>query len=365
MPQWNNKSAPGGNASVMLSHSLTAKPELEANQPARCETNMSTLDKLQSVFILLAVAVGLALGQIPQVSMHAGSLIVPFLMLMLTGVFLHVPLRGLGEAFGNLRFTGWNLGVNFLWTPFFGWLLGLVFLTGQPELRVGLLMLLVTPCTDWYLVFTQLTGGNVRLATAQLPWHLILQLLLLPVYLLIFVGAIVPIDLGILVESVLLVLVVPLCAATLIRAIAIRARGQSWFEAKVLSRIAPAQLTFLLLAIGAMFASQGSALLDRLDLFLRLLPPLLVFFGVNLVLGLVIARFVLFDRGDCVALCFATLARNSPVSLAIAVVAFPDRPLIALALVIGPLIELPVLAIISQLLKAALHSRGVEEGATS
>jgi ACR3 family arsenite efflux pump ArsB len=313
---------------------------------------MSALDKLQSVFILAAVAAGLALGQIPEVSKHAGSLVVPFLMLMLTGVFLHVPLRGLGAAFGNLRFTGWNLGVNFLWTPVFGWFLGMVFLTDQPDLRVGLLMLLVTPCTDWYLVFTQLTGGNVRLATAQLPWHLILQLLLLPVYLLMFMGAIVPIDLGILVESVFLVLAVPLGAATLIRAFTLWIRGQLWFEANVLPRIAPGQLTFLLLAIGAMFASQGSALLDRLDVVLWLLPPLLVFFGVNLVLGIALARLVTFNQSDCVALCFATLARNSPVSLAIAVVAFPDRPLIALALVIGPLIELPVLAIIAQILKA-------------
>lgn len=323
---------------------------------------MSTLEKLQPVFILLAVAMGLALGQASELSDSAGRLVVPFLMLMLTGVFLHVPLRGLAEAFNNLRFTGWNLGVNFLWTPLFGWFLGSIFLTNHPDLRVGLLMLLVTPCTDWYLVFTHVTGGNVRLATGQLPWHLILQLLLLPVYLLIFAGTLVPIDLGILVESVLLVLAVPLIGATFIRAIALRAKGQAWLERAVLPRVAPFQLTFLLLAIVAMFASQGRPLLNRLDVVVWLLPPLLAFFGVNLALGLAVARFVPFDRGDCIALCFATLARNSPVSLAIAVAAFPDRPLIALALVIGPLIELPVLALIAYLLKALRPARAAERG---
>lgn len=305
----------------------------------------------------MAVAAGLAFGQIPRVGEYAGALVVPFLMIMLIGVFLHVPLRGLGEAFGNLRFTSWNLGVNFLWTPFFGWLLGLIFLTDQPDLRVGLLMLLVTPCTDWYLVFTQLTEGNVRLATAQLPWHLILQLLLLPVYLVVFVGTFVPVDFGILVQSVLWVLAVPLFVATLIRALVLRARDQLWFEKNMLRRVAPIQLTFLLLAIGAMFASQGIALLDRIDVLFWLLPPILVFFSGNLILGLLIARSASFDRSDAVALCFATLARNSPVAIAIAVAAFPDRPLIVLALVIGPLIELPVLAVLAQLLKRLLPER--------
>ena len=92
---------------------------------------MGLFDKLQSVLVLVAVAIGLALGQLTWVSNHAGSLVVPFLMLMLTGVFLHVPLRGLGEAFKNLRFTGWSLGVNFLWTPLLGWLLGRIFLPDQ------------------------------------------------------------------------------------------------------------------------------------------------------------------------------------------------------------------------------------------
>ncbi|MEX1223445.1 MAG: bile acid:sodium symporter, partial [Pirellulales bacterium] len=227
----------------------------------------------------------------------------------------------------------------------------------------GLLMLLVTPCTDWFLVFTQMTSGNVRLATAQMPWHLILQLLLMPVYLLVFMGTVVPIDFGVLVESVLLVLAVPLVTATLARVLAIRTRGQVWFETSVLRRVAPLQLAFLLLAIAAMFAWQGSALWARLDVVVWLLPPLLAFFSISLIIGLVVGRFVAFDRSDCVALCFATIARNSPVSLAIAVVAFPDRPLIALALVIGPLIELPVLAIISQLLKTFLYERS-EDGTT-
>ncbi len=318
---------------------------------------MSLLNKFQSLLVLAAVVAGLALGQITGVGPTAGGFVVPFLMLMLAVVFLHVPLRGLGAAFRNLRFTGWCLGVNFIWTPILAWVLGRIFLADQPDLWVGLIMLLVTPCTDWYLVFTQLSGGNVRLGTSVLPWHLILQLALLPVYLLIFAGTLVPVELSILVESVLLVLIIPLVAATVIRLLAIRGRGEEWFERKLVARTAPLQLTFLLLAIAAMFASQGSTLLTRTDAVLRLLPPLLLFFAVNLSLGLVLGRRIKLNYGDCTAFCFATLARNSPVSLAIAVVAFPDKPLIALSLVIGPLIELPVLAVLTQVFTRAVQPR--------
>lgn len=214
----------------------------------------------------------------------------------------------------------------------FGWGLGAMFLRDQPDLWVGLIMLLVTPCTDWYLVFTSVARGNVALASTQLPWHLVVQLLLL-------------------LESIAVVLLVPLMVAVAARWSVPRYLGRGWLESNLLPHVGSWQLGFLLLAIAAMFASQGRLLIDRLDLVLLLAPALLVFYVTNLVLALGLGRMARFDGPACVGLCFATLARNSPISLAIAVTALPDRPLIALALVIGPLIELPVLALLAQLLK--------------
>lgn len=98
---------------------------------------MSLLDKFQSDLVLLAVLAGLILGQITGIGHAAGRLVVPFLMLMLTVVFLHVPLRGWATAYRNVRFTGWSLGINFVWTPVFGWGLGTVFLANQPDLRLA------------------------------------------------------------------------------------------------------------------------------------------------------------------------------------------------------------------------------------
>lgn len=312
---------------------------------------MSLLAKLQSVFILLAVVCGLALGQVSWIAQHAAALILPALMLMLVGVFLEVPLRELAMGLRHRRFTALNLSVNFLWTPVLGWVLGSLFLSDSPDLRIGLLMLLVTPCTDWYLVFTSVARGNVATAATQLPWHLIVQLLLLPVYLLIFAGTLVPIQFGVLLESIVVVLAIPLAAAEAVRLVLRHGPRGTWFERVVRPRLGDMQVLALLVAIAAMFASQGGLLVERMDLLLKLLPALLAFYALNLVLGVGLSRAAGFDRDTAVGFYFATLARNSPVSLAIAVTAFPDRPLIALSLAIGPLIELPIMAVLSQVLR--------------
>lgn len=100
-----------------------------------------------------------------------------------------------------------------------------------------------------------------------------------------------------------------------------------------------------------MFASESKELFLHPVLLLKMLIPLIIFFAVNLFLVQFLGKRLKFAYEDNIALNFTTLARNSPLSLAIAVAAFPDRPLISLALVIGPLIELPCLGIIAGILK--------------
>lgn len=304
----------------------------------------------------MAVAVGLLLGQSQVIAARAGRFILPFLLLMLLGVFIQLPLRQVTGALKHRRVAGLSLLINFVWNPLFAWLLGWLFLRQQPALWLGLIMLMVTPCTDWYLVFTSIARGNVALATALLPWNLLLQLILLPVYLLVLGGTLVPLEWQVVVESVLVVLLLPLVAAILLRRLVTVRRGSQWLQQQLLPAIQPWQIVFLALAIVAMFASEGAALLERPLVFLALLPPVLLFFIVNFGLVFLLARRLKFGYENYATLCCTTLARNSPIALAIALVAFPERPQIALALVIGPLIELPVLSIASQLLLLISHS---------
>jgi ACR3 family arsenite efflux pump ArsB len=311
---------------------------------------MKFLEKAQSFIILSAALVGLALGHVPVVAQNAAGFILPLLMLMLTGVFFHVPLHEFKSAFRFRRVAIASLVINFAWTPLFAWLLGWLFLSGQPALWVGFLMLMVTPCTDWYLVFTGISKGNVPLSTALLPVNLVLQLLLLPVFLLVLAGAVFPLDWGLILKGIGIVLLLPFFAANAFRYLATRQRLDSWLEQRVLHLVQSAQTILLALAIVAVFASEGQAVTQRPQVFLHLLLPILLFFGSNLALAFVVSKCLNSSFENFVSLSYTTLARNSPIALAIAVVAFPDKPLVALALVIGPLIELPVLTIISQIL---------------
>ncbi len=328
---------------------------------------VGVLERYQTVLVILAVLGGLAAGRVSGVPALAESLILVFLMVMLFGAFARISLSSLRDAFGNRRVVGTSLAVNFVWNPLLAVALGALFLRDQPALWVGLLMLIVTPCTDWYLVFTDIAGGDVPLATSLLPYNLVLQLLLLPVYLYAFAGALVSLPLDLLVESVLLVLVVPLVAATVVRRGLVGRKGESWFDGAVAPRLAPVQILFLCLAIAAMFASQGEVVVEEPGVLALIAVPVLVFYVVNFLLGLGIGRALGFSYEEVACFDCTILSRNSPTALAIAVVAFPDEPLIPLALVIGPLLELPLLSVVSQLL-LAIRNRGwwsnVERSAT-
>lgn len=308
---------------------------------------MGILDKLQTIIILFAVGLGLLLGQVSIIEQHVETLVIPFLFLMLYGLFLTIPLQQLKRAFLNIKFLGANTIINFIWTPVIAWGLGSIFLADYPALWIGFIMLMVTPCTDWYLAFTGIAKGNVSLSTSVLPINLILQVVLLPVYLLLFAGTIETIPISTLVESILIVLVIPFALAHLTRFLL---RKKSVLNNKIIPFFANAQIFFLSLAIMAMFSSQGSYLLENLEVIYILIIPVLLFFVINYIIGRLVGKFLKFSYEDSVSLNMTIIARNSPVSLAIAVTAFPDQPLIALALVIGPLIELPVLAIVSQIL---------------
>ena len=309
---------------------------------------MNLIGRLQPVIIISCALLGLMLGAMTPLGSAAFGWIEIFLMMLVYILFLSVDLNQITSSFTNVRFTTAAVAINFIFTPLLGYLLGKLFFAGSVDIRIGLLMLLVTPCTDWYLVFTGMSKGNVELGMSILPLNLILQIVLLPVYLLVLIGSEVTMDAAALIESVVIVLIVPFLLSAVTKA----AIGKSVrFQSFLTERGDDLQLLFLCLAVIVMFASEGKNLLDNPTLLVQMFVPLLLFFATVLIAAQLVGRAIDLTKRDTVALSFTTLARNSPLSLAIAVATFPDRPLIALALVIGPLIELPVLSVISDILK--------------
>lgn len=312
---------------------------------------MSLWDRLQSLFVALAAVAGLVVGLNFSVGEVAGHVVLPALVVMLVAVFVQMDASQVGEARQARSLVIASLLLNFVFTPALAWMLGAGLLGGQPDLRIGLLLLLVTPCTDWYLVFTAMARGHTGIAAALLPVNLILQLLLLPVYVLLLGGQAAMVSARTLVEAVLLVLLVPLAVAVALRTISARVRGVHWRDRVIVSHASTLVLPMLYLAVFSMFAWQARTVSDHLSALAVLIVPLLIFFIVAPLAATLVAKQLHLPADQRVTLVMVSTARNSPIALAIAVSAFPDRPLIAVALVAGPLLELPVLAILAHLVR--------------
>ncbi|ORX83116.1 hypothetical protein BCR32DRAFT_326548 [Anaeromyces robustus] len=217
-------------------------------------------------------------------------------------------------------------------------------------MQIGLLMLMVTPCTDWYLVFTALAKGNVELGASILPLNLLLQILLLPVYLLIFFGGKSNITGGKIILSILLVLIIPFGLALLCKFLEKRGKTLNNIVDKIRDFDEHAEIIFLCLAIMCMFASESKPLFENPGILFKMLLPMIIFFAVNFIGVRLLGQKLKFKEEEIVPLNFTTLARESTLALAIAVAVYPDHPLIPLALVIGSLIELPSLGVITYII---------------
>lgn len=304
---------------------------------------MDLIEKLEPIILIAAIIIGLIFTNIEILSENTGNLINIFLCLMLYGLFLEVPLKELKKSFKNIKFTFTSMIINFIWTPLFGYFLGNLFLNGNIDIFIGFFMLILTPCTDWYLVFTKMAKGNLNLSLSILPINLILQIVLLPVYLIIFFSSNNTMNYADLGYSLLIVIVIPFILAQITKLLL----NQDLNE-KVSGFFSKYQIIFLALAVFAIFNSQGTLLFENLNSVLTIFIPLMAFFATNTIIDLLLSEQIHFTYEEYASLTMTTLARNSPLALAIAINSFPGRELIAIALVIGPLIELPVLYIVSR-----------------
>lgn len=304
---------------------------------------MNLVEKIEPIIIFSAVLIGLLLSNINIIAQNTENLINLFLCLMIYGLFLEVNLNELKNSFKNVKFTLTSLAINFIWTPLFGYFMGSLFLKGNVDILIGFFMLILTPCTDWYLVFTKLAKGDLNLSLSILPLNLILQILLLPIYLVIFFSSGNSMDYMQIIYSILIVIVIPFVGVQITKFLL-----NETIKEKVTGTISSLEIWFLSIAVFCIFSSQGSLLFDNLNSVISIFIPLIIFFIANTIIDLLLSEKINFTYSEYASLTMTTLARNSPLALAIAINSSPNHELIAIALVIGPLIELPVLYIVSK-----------------
>ncbi|WP_224332391.1 arsenic resistance protein [Haloprofundus halobius] len=320
---------------------------------------MGTKDRLQqNQVVVYGVAVTLAivagLGK-PSVSSLFEPLINPVLAVLLYVTFLEIPFTRLRHAFTNGRFMAAALGMNFLVVPVV--VFGLTrFLPQDPVILVGAFMVLLTPCIDYVITFTELAGGDSEQITAATPVLMLVQLLLLPAYLWLLMGQQVAefVEAGPFIEAFVLIIALPLTLAWLTEFWADRSETGDRWEGAMGWLPVPMMGATLFVVI----ASQLPRVQDSIGQIAVVVPVYVAFLIVMPLLGRLAAGLFQMDIGESRALVFTSVTRNSLVILPLAL-ALPSGYALAPAVVVTQtLVELTGMVVLTRVVPGRLLPNG-------
>lgn len=320
------------------------------------------LDRLLPVWILLAMAAGLLLGRIVpglqaalaavQVD-HTSLPIAVGLLLMMYPVLAKVRYGELGHMARDRRLLTLTLGLTWGLGPLLMFSLAWLFLPDQPDFRTGLILIGIAPCIAMVLIWIDLALGNREAAALLVAINSILQVmfyaLLGTFYLQIFPAwlgldsQIVRFSFAEIARAVLIFLGIPLVAGFLTRWIGVRLKGVRWYEQVFLPRIGPWALYGLLFTIVVMFALQGQAITSDLVQVIKVAIPLLLYFVLMWSIAFAVGKSSGLDYERTSALAFTAAGNNFELAIAVCISIWGVTSKQALAGVIGPLIEVPVL----------------------
>lgn len=318
--------------------------------------------RLLPLFVLFSMAAGVAAGNALHISdfaltppidalkaiaggtfamtvPSAISLGVPIgLFLMMYPAMTNVRLGEVGKAFRSPRQLGVVLLFNYLVAPFLMLALANIFVS-DPELRTGLILYGLAPCIAMVIIFTFLAKGNTPMALVFVALNSVAQMVLIPVYARVMIGG-VNFDVSVVAESVVLYLGLPLVLGVATRMAVVRRRGEAGMDAlkPLLNGVSILGLLFTLIV---MFALKGDLILQRPGIVLEMAIPMTLFFLAMFFVVLLVGARLGFPYKDAVAVAFNATGRDFEIAIAIAITAF--SPTVALATVVGPLIEVPVM----------------------
>ena len=287
------------------------------------------------VAVLLAAAFGLLA---PSLAHGLSALVTPAIAVLMYAMFLQIPFLGLRQSLSNKRFLSALLLANFILVPLLVWALAQS-LVGRPALLVGALLVLLTPCIDYVVVFTHIGKGDSRLMLAATPVLLLLQLALLPIYLSVMLGAQSEgvVEARPFFEAFLLLIVVPMILAVVTTSLARRWSVVSVWNSGWAWLPVPAMAVVLFVVIG----SQITSVVRDINLLLPVIPVYVGFLLLAPLMGVLASRLFALPAATARAVTFSASTRNSLVVLPLAL-ALPEdvRGLAATAVILQTLIEL-------------------------
>ncbi|WP_308404935.1 ACR3 family arsenite efflux transporter [Streptomyces sp. 35G-GA-8] len=323
---------------------------------------LSFLDRFLAVWILLAMAAGLGLGRLvpglgdalAKVTVTGVSLPIALgLLVMMYPVLAKVRYDRFDTVTRDRRLLIPSLVLNWVVGPALMFALAWLFLPDLPEYRTGLIIVGLARCIAMVIIWNDLARGDREAAAVLVALNSVFQVLAFSLlgwfYLSVLPGWLgleqTALDVSVweIARSVLLFLGVPLLAGFLTRRLGEKAKGRTWYETRLIPRIGPFALYGLLFTIVVLFALQGDAITSRPLDVARIALPLLVYFALMWAGSMAVGRAVGLDHPRATTLAFTAAGNNFELAIAVAIATFGATSGQALAGVVGPLIEVPVL----------------------